>query len=306
MRFELLLVLLGILSGANAQNIGIGTNTPLTPLDLRSTLSNHVLRIDGTEATYISINENGTYRGYLGSFSGNPEDIDLGTGIGNATGKLHLAIAGVPKLTIRENGHVGINLTTPESPLDVNGNLNVRGRLTVNGDGGQTGQLLVSNGTNAPTWQTVRSAFENDVRFEATFTSSTGLASATYTSVINTNTSAINITGSSITINQTGLYHIEGYYQSSTRFNTEPTYFGHSFGLAFGSRSYVQSTTLPFAKDPSISPQASYLKLVPFSQEVYITAPTTINLLRTDNYPLAFTPLSFTHNGRISGYLIAN
>ena len=282
------------------QNVGIGTITPLTPLDLRSSFSNHVFRLDGTAGTHLSINENGVSRGYLGSLSGANEDVDFGTGSTNNIGKLHLCIQANPKLTIDAGGNVGINNTNPQWQLDVNGSMRLMGRLYTGGTSGLTGQVLVSNGLSAPTWQTLTGAFQNSVRFEATFDL------PAYTSVINTDNSAINITSTGVTINKTGLYHIEGYYQSSTSFSTEPAYFGHSLSLAFGSRSYVLSNTTPFPKDPSVSPQAAYFKLINFAQEVYIIAPTTIRFLRTNNYPFSSTTPSFTQSGRISGYLIAD
>ena len=300
MRYFLFLFIALYAPIAFAQNVGIGTNTPLTPLDLRSSSRNHVFNLDGIAGTYLSINENGVYRGYLGSFSGASEDVDFGTGVGNNTGKLHLCIQASPKLTIGADGLVGINNTNPQWQLDVNGSMRINGRFYTSGSSGVAGQVLVSNGLSAPSWQTVQGAFQNSVRFEATFNL------PTYTSVINTDNSAINIASTGITINKTGLYHVEGYYRSSTSFATEPAYFGHSLSLIFGgTRSYVLSTTTPFPKDQSASPQSTYVKLVNFVQEVYIIAPATISLNRTNNYPLSLTPTSSTQDGRISGYLIA-
>ena len=299
MRYLLILFVALYASKAFAQNVGIGTTAPQTPLDLRSSVSNHVFRLDGTTDTYLSINENGVYRGYLGSFSGANEDMDFGTGAGNNTGKLHLTIQATPRLTIGATGNVGINNTNPQWQLDVNGSMNLTGRLSAGGGSGVPGQALISNGLAAPTWQTLTGAFQNTVRFEATFNL------PNYTSVINTNTSAVTIASSGVTITKTGLYHIEGYYQSTTSFTSEPAYFGHSLSLAFGTRSYVLSNIATFPKEPSVSPQASYYKLINFAQEVYIVAPTTISLLRTDNYPIGLTPSSNFQAGRISGYLIA-
>jgi hypothetical protein len=299
MRHFLLLPIIFMAADALAQNVGIGTSTPQTPLDVRSGISNHIFRLDGTAGTYFSINENAVYRGYLGSFGGADEDVDFGTGTSNSTGKLHLSIQANPRLTIDAAGNVGINNTDPQWQLDVNGSMNLTGRLSAGGSSGVAGQVLVSNGLSAPTWQTVTGAFQNTVRFEATFNASA------YTSVLNTNTSAVTIASSGVTITKTGLYHIEGYYQSITSFTTEPAYFGHSLSLAFGTRAYVLSTIATFPKDPSVSPQASYYKLINFTQEVYIIAPTTISLLRTNNYPISLTPSGNFQAGRISGYLIA-
>ena len=44
---------------------------------------------NGGSSIFMGIFENDVYRGYRDSFAGNPEDIDLETEPGNATGKLN-------------------------------------------------------------------------------------------------------------------------------------------------------------------------------------------------------------------------
>ena len=69
-----------VVSFSYAQNVGIGIAGPLAPLHIKSTVSTNPLIIDGNgSSTYYSILESGVYRGYWGSFSGNPEDVDFGT-----------------------------------------------------------------------------------------------------------------------------------------------------------------------------------------------------------------------------------
>ena len=119
------LFLLSVIVG-EAQNVGIGTLTPSSPLHIKSTLSNNPLIIDGFgNQTYYSIVENGLYRGYWGSFAGNPEDVDFGTGSAT-TGKIHFTIQAVPKMTIDNAGYVGIGLTSPGYKLDVMGRMRVK------------------------------------------------------------------------------------------------------------------------------------------------------------------------------------
>lgn len=102
-----------------SQNVGIGTTTPAAKLDVKSTGS-YVSQFNGVTPMYMGIFENDTYRGYWGSYSGAPEDVDFGTGSGNANGKLHLAIQAVPKLTVNASGNVGIGTTTPNYKLHIN------------------------------------------------------------------------------------------------------------------------------------------------------------------------------------------
>ncbi|MFN8347794.1 MAG: hypothetical protein U0X91_22505 [Spirosomataceae bacterium] len=92
-------------------NVGIGTNSPATTLDVNSP-TNFIAKFNGVgPQMFISLHENGAYRGYLGSFSGAAEDVDFGTGNGT-TGKLHLTIKAIPRLTIDTTGNVGIGTGT--------------------------------------------------------------------------------------------------------------------------------------------------------------------------------------------------
>jgi hypothetical protein len=101
-----------------AQNVGIGTNTPAAKLEVKSA-SNYVLQLNGAAPMYSGLFENDVYRGYFGSYSGAAEDVDFGTGAGNTTGKLHLTIQSVPKLTVDAMGNVGIGTMAPEYSLHV-------------------------------------------------------------------------------------------------------------------------------------------------------------------------------------------
>lgn len=91
-----------------AQNVAIGTTTASTRLYVLSDQQS-VATYDGPEGMYIILREAGLYRGYIGSFSGNTTDVDFGTGSGNASGRTHLTIQGVPKLTIEANGNTNLN-----------------------------------------------------------------------------------------------------------------------------------------------------------------------------------------------------
>ncbi|NII25087.1 hypothetical protein HB364_08355 [Pseudoflavitalea sp. X16] len=100
-----LLVLRGMTG--TAQNVGIGITSPVCKLDVWSPES-FVSRFSGPDGMYVIFTENGLYRGYIGSFSGNAEDVDFGTGAGNTTGKVHLTIQASPKLTVETDGNINI------------------------------------------------------------------------------------------------------------------------------------------------------------------------------------------------------
>lgn len=65
--------------------------------------------------------EAGSYRGYLGSYSGKNEDVDFGTGGGNTTGSVHLVVAASPKLTVDSIGNVGVGTRFPKYRFQVDG-----------------------------------------------------------------------------------------------------------------------------------------------------------------------------------------
>jgi hypothetical protein len=121
---KLLLFLLWVPVLSFAQNVGIGTTTPAARLDVKAA-SNYVAQFNGGSSMYMGIFENDLYRGYWGSYSGNPEDVDFGTGSGT-TGKLHLTIQGNPQLTVNNVGQVGIGTTTPAYILDVANRMRLR------------------------------------------------------------------------------------------------------------------------------------------------------------------------------------
>ena len=101
-----------------AQNVGIGTLTPSTPLHLKGPGS-HILRVEGT-SPYISLFENTEYRGYV--WSRGTTSIDLGSAFGT-----NLPITISPNTNFNtafhSNGYVGIGIgtTLPDARLEVLG-----------------------------------------------------------------------------------------------------------------------------------------------------------------------------------------
>lgn len=86
--------------------------------------------------------EGANYRGYLGSYSGKNEDVDIGTGGGNTLGSVHLTIAATPKLTVDSIGNVGVGTRFPKYRLQVDG---ITGTFNDNG-------LRVNNTTASSGW----------------------------------------------------------------------------------------------------------------------------------------------------------
>ncbi|NOT50170.1 MAG: hypothetical protein HOP10_02725 [Chitinophagaceae bacterium] len=157
---KLLFSLIGLFTAVNlfAQNVGIGTTTPAAKLDVNST-SSYVGQFNGIAPMYIGLFEGGVYKGYLGSYAGAADDIDIGTGSGNAAGKLHLTIQANPRLTINSSGQVGIGTTAPNHLLHING-----GDLFVQSSSG-----LIRFGYNgANEWQLATTGAGADLRWYTT------------------------------------------------------------------------------------------------------------------------------------------
>ena len=155
-----LLVVIAILAISTvtfSQNVGIGTNIPAAKLDVKST-SSYVGQFNGTAPMYMGIFENDVYRGYWGSYSGAAEDVDFGTGSGNVTGKLHLTVQAIPKMTINAAGQVGIGTTNPNHLLHINGgDLFVQsssGLIRFGYEGGNEWQMATTGGGADLRWYT--------------------------------------------------------------------------------------------------------------------------------------------------------
>ena len=104
----------------NGGNIGIGTTSPVARLDVRRTTSGMVAAFHAPGNLMVGLYEGGTLRGYVGSFRGNDEDVD----VTSISGSVHLVNNNVINLTAKD-GNVGVGITTPLSKLQVNGNNNV-------------------------------------------------------------------------------------------------------------------------------------------------------------------------------------
>jgi hypothetical protein len=140
----------------NAGHVGIGTNLPNTQLHVKSASAN-LATFDGGNSLWVTLAENGINRGYIGSFAGNPEDVDFGTYDGNTIGSVHLTTNDAPKLTVINNGNVGIGTTTPTTKLEVNGATKLgtdapaikMKKLTGTTSATQGGQTSIAHGVNS-------------------------------------------------------------------------------------------------------------------------------------------------------------
>ena len=107
--------------------ISIGTATPNagTKFTVNTFTNGIISQFIGNANVYNEFMEAGVAKGYIGSFqdgshSGTTsDDFEIGTSGSNATGKVHLTINAIPKVTVSDNGNVGIINTTPIGKFQV-------------------------------------------------------------------------------------------------------------------------------------------------------------------------------------------
>ena len=100
-----------------AQNVGIGTSTPLDRLHLLN--GNMTLENNTTDFPWISFRTNNLLKGYIGVLI---NDVRIGTWPGtNTTGNIRLVTNNIDRLHVLSNGNVGIATGTPRGLFDIGG-----------------------------------------------------------------------------------------------------------------------------------------------------------------------------------------
>jgi FG-GAP repeat len=144
---------------AFAQNVGIGTPTPTTILEVKKPIKSSV-KISSTNYTdtsqLIFSNRDATNAGTDIILSSNQE-----FGLRFSSNSDIVSQRKDTILQITPQGNVGIRTATPNYPLDVKGNMNVTGEIKANGTSGTAGQILQSNGNNTMTWANAGAATNN-------------------------------------------------------------------------------------------------------------------------------------------------
>jgi len=262
------------LSIGTTGNIGMGIDAASAPLHVRTTNA-EVLRLEGN-APYVSFYNGTTYKGYLW-YDGARMVLGSST---NEPILVQANYTGSPAY-FTPNGRLGLGQASPTERLDVNGNINLTGLLKVNGNGGTSGQVLTSNGASDPTW--TDAALSSNIRFSVAFsngptTNDYGVITATR---YNLNPAEVVISASSITINQSGLYHFDVGVKTNLNFPSAATIFPF-FGLDFF---YGLPNSLPLVDDkplyPSTAGNTSWVGNEKVSVEVHVTAPATIRVFHT-------------------------
>lgn len=298
-------------SSANAWYLragGNGTFTPLGGFSLADNIGYHFTMAQGGNIglgilpTAARLHVNGEMR-----LQG-VNVFEFGAGVANKevnAGKVGYNAFGQNGLVFVGGGSTNLNRSIfffAEGGTTMNGPLNFNGPLRVNGNPGTAGQVLSSNGTGTAEW--TNTSFSNNVRFAASFTS---IASAsfnnTYTSIYNTSGADVSIAANTITINKTGLYHLEGYYTGVVEFTGAPAYFKFRFSLFADGIEFKYSDGEDMVRVSSTILRFS--KTFNFSQDVYITAPAVIFPEGIISTGTGGSGEARSGSGKITGYLIS-
>ena len=132
--------------------------------------------------------------------------LEFGAGIAGKelnAGKIGYNSFGFDGLSIVGSGTTALNRKVH---VFAEGGTTFNGPINVGGNTGTAGQVLTSNGTAAPSWQTPSSAYDNNIRFGFfCFNNTAKNGVLSIGTRYNTNTSAVSVSGTDITFNQTGI-----------------------------------------------------------------------------------------------------
>lgn len=108
----------GTVSVENKLNVGHYTPAPLAQLDVFAG-DGDVASFDGGNNAQLTLRENGTIRGQIGSHLATDIDFSISTPV-SSSGSIHLAPQNTPHLTlVSGTGNIGVGTTTPTSKFDV-------------------------------------------------------------------------------------------------------------------------------------------------------------------------------------------
>jgi hypothetical protein len=249
---------------STAGNIGIGQSSPTSPLHFSNTLGSKIA-LWGANPNHYGIG----IQAFQMQFYTPANTDDFVFGHGNSSSLIET-------MRIKGNGNIGIGTNNPLTTLDVNGDVNIQNRLFINNSTGNDGQVLVSNGNAAPSWQNV--AYSNNDRF---YYISDNDAFFNITDTLGYNqryaySSAITYNSSSklFTVNKSGLYKIEGSITLQIRTTNSSTYPFAYFVLAFNTPFGVDFL-VTMADALNYSGGSDWRKTQPFASNYYLWAGTT-------------------------------
>lgn len=284
------------------QSIDIGNSARSAKLNIAGT--SNVLAVEGINP-FISFYNNNVYKGYLWY---NSDKIELGS----VAAEPVVIRAGYKEVaTFNNDGTVNINNpTTTSEILNVFGSVSVKG-IKISNSAGNRGQVFTTGGPDlSPQWKTMPFA---ETRFSARLTVNTYDGALNYYSHYNTNPIAVTINANSITINKTGLYHLDGYLSMTTSFTGTYTQqhpptvsifflvdFAGDYDFYYGSYGKFMTERPYYGSSSTFKYFNTQEK---FSYDIYLLAGSILTLTR--DFSGQPGPASHATNGTLTGILIS-
>ncbi len=134
----------------NAQNVGIGTFTPSTTLEVKKALKSTVKISSNSFSDTSEIIFSNRTSANFGTDMQLTSIRELGIRVSSKSDLGANTVDTIMQIT--PIGNVGIRTATPAYPLDVKGDANITGELRANGVAGTEGQYLRSNGNGTMSW----------------------------------------------------------------------------------------------------------------------------------------------------------
>jgi hypothetical protein len=306
MKKQLLLIITLLPFMANAQNVGIGTSTPSEKLEIKNPLRSTLKISAGSlaDTTQLILSNSGSTAGFYTDFSIKSVKEE---GLFFSSQSDFISYNSANSLVIRPQGNIGIGNSIPSYKLDVNGDINTTGKLRLNGNPGTAGQVLTSNGTADPTWESA--AYSNNIRFSFNLTQMGAAASDSLNfngtpPNYNLNPAMVSVVpgnNARIVINKSGLYHFSGSISMTTANISPEVSNGPTFSVGY----WINNKSFSIESAPSIAiigfvPDDDFTKTFQFSFDVYLTAGQTIKFTR---FSFSFGGVQST-SGHVNGYLI--
>ena len=127
-------------------NIGIGTTTPTSKLEVSDYESQVITNDDTFVANIHSYHNNG-----LLVHTGYNDGVDIAR-----FSSIGFGYVEVPRMVIKDTGNVGVGTTSPDAKLDVNG------QVKISGGSPGAGKVLTSDASGLASWQTLASGSDSD------------------------------------------------------------------------------------------------------------------------------------------------
>jgi hypothetical protein len=124
---------------STTQRAGFGTNAPQATVHIQTGSSEKLrLETNGSIGNFVTFYNSGARKGYLGRASSNDDLVYFND---SATGNMIFGTNGAARITIFNDGNIGVNTTTNAGyKADINGTMRVSGNLTLT-----NGSLILSS-----------------------------------------------------------------------------------------------------------------------------------------------------------------